>query len=172
MCKRYRRDDVQERTSTVKLSLETRAPRLAGAARCAEARSGEKNGAARFWAPRQRIAHMAGVGTMRAAVVDLHGASSVRAASRGPFQGPALVGPRTAASSQSQAANSRPEHIRIRSPSPDSDIPSILVRSRNSSLCEEEFPQSILKKRSGSQEDLIMDGDISASAGTSGATSR
>ena len=73
--------------------------------------------------------------------------------------------------SQSQAANSRPEHIRIRSPSPDSDIPSILVRSRNSSLCEEEFPQSILKKRS-SQEDLIMDGDISASAGTSGATSR
>ena len=66
---------------------------------------------------------------------------------------------------------SRPDHVRIRSPSPDLDIRPILVRSRNSSVGEEEFPQSILKKRS-SQEDLIMDGDISASAGTSGATSR
>ena len=71
------------------------------------------------------------------------------------------------------SANNRPEHVRSRSPSPDFDtIRPILVRSRNSSLGEEEFPQSILKKRSGSQEDLIMDGDISASAGTSGATSR
>ena len=70
--------------------------------------------------------------------------------------------------------STRQEHVRIRSPSPDLEaarLPGILVRSRNSSLGEEEFPQSILKKRSCSQEDL-MDGDISASAGTSGATSR
>ena len=70
--------------------------------------------------------------------------------------------------------STRQEHVRIRSPSPDLEAarpPGILVRSRNSSLGEEEFPQSILKKRSCSQEDL-MDGDISASAGTSGATSR
>ena len=74
-----------------------------------------------------------------------------------------------------EVSTSRQEHVRIRSPSPDLEAnlrpAGILVRSRNSSLGEEEFPQSILKKRSCSQEDL-MDGDISASAGTSGATSR
>ena len=75
--------------------------------------------------------------------------------------------------SMTEEVSSRPEHVRIRSPSPDleASLRPILVRSRNSSLGEEEFPQSILKKRN-SQEDLIMDGDISASAGTSGATSR
>ena len=64
----------------------------------------------------------------------------------------------------------KPDHVRIRSPSPDLDLRPIL-RSRNSSLGEEEFPQSILKRRN-SQDDLIMDGDVSASAGTSGGNSR
>jgi hypothetical protein len=77
--------------------------------------------------------------------------------------------------SMTDEAPPRQDHVRIRSPSPpDRDEPgpiSILMRSRNSSFGEEEFPQSILKRRS-SQEDLIMDGDVSASAGTSGATSR
>ncbi len=76
------------------------------------------------------------------------------------------------ASGSGSTGSNKPEHVRIRSPSPDLDIRPILVRSRNSSVCEEELPQSILKRRAGSQEDLIMDGDISASAGTSGATSR
>ena len=48
---------------------------------------GKKRGGAILGAA-ARIARMAGVGTMRAAVVDLHGAGSVRAASV-PFQGPA-----------------------------------------------------------------------------------
>ena len=64
----------------------------------------------------------------------------------------------------------KPDHVRIRSPSPDLELRPIL-RSRNSSLGEEEFPQSILKRRN-SQDDLIMDGDVSASAGTSGGNSR
>ena len=62
---------------------------------------------------------------------------------------------------------SKPDHVRIRSPSPDLELrpTSGILRSRNSSLGEEEFPQSILKRRN-SQDDLIMDGDVSASAGT------
>ena len=61
---------------------------------------------------------------------------------------------------------SKPDHVRIRSPSPDLELrpTSGILRSRNSSLGEEEFPQSILKRRN-SQDDLIMDGDVSASAG-------
>ncbi len=70
----------------------------------------------------------------------------------------------------STTTSSRPDHIRIRSPSPDSSEPikPILLRSRNSSFGEEEFPHSILKRRSSTED--LMDGDVSASA--SGATSR
>ena len=61
------------------------------------------------------------------------------------------------------STTSKPDHVRIRSPSPDLELrPSGILRSRNSSLGEEEFPQSILKRRN-SQDDL--DGDVSASAG-------
>ena len=56
---------------------------------------------------------------------------------------------------------SRPDHIRIRSPSPDLDhAPRPILRSRNNSTCDERMsspePQSILKRRS-STEDLDFD---------------
>ncbi len=55
-------------------------------------------------------------------------------------------------------SQSRPDHIRIRSPSPDAARRPILIRSRNNSTCDErnsspEPPPSILKRRS-STEDL------------------
>ena len=55
--------------------------------------------------------------------------------------------------------SSRPDHVRIRSPSPDLDSPVMLrpiLRSRNNSTCEERMsspePQSILKRRSSTDD--------------------
>ncbi len=64
----------------------------------------------------------------------------------------------------------RPDHIRIRSPSPDSSsrMPRPILRSRNNSTCDERMSspepiQSILKRRS-STEDLDLDNPASRSS--------